>query len=88
MVTRKRIIIPIFDYGLTILIFDKWDEVKDIFGEDLAPNAITKFYQGSSIVAIDSHKGSSIVHEAEHIKNNIWNWIGYEPQINNDEVDA
>lgn len=31
---------------------------------------------------------SSIVHEAEHIKNHIWQYIGYTPQRDNDEVDA
>lgn len=30
----------------------------------------------------------SIVHEAEHIKNHIWQYIGYTPQRDNDEVDA
>lgn len=30
--------------------------------------------------------GSSIVHEAEHIKNHIWQYIGYTPQRDNDEV--
>lgn len=33
-------------------------------------------------------RGSSIVHEAEHIKNHIWQYIGYTPQRDNDEVDA
>lgn len=31
---------------------------------------------------------SSIVHEAEHVKNRIWEYIGYTPQRDNDEVDA
>jgi hypothetical protein len=29
-----------------------------------------------------------IAHESEHIKNAIWRYIGYEPQRDNDEVDA
>ena len=33
-------------------------------------------------------RGSSIAHESEHIKNAIWRYIGYEPQRDNDEVDA
>lgn len=30
MITQKKIIIPIFDYKLTIVIFDKWKELKGI----------------------------------------------------------
>lgn len=41
-----------------------------------------------SLVAINSKRGSSIIHEAEHIKNSIWRYIGYTPQEDNDEVDA
>lgn len=42
----------------------------------------------ASLVAVNSRRGSSIVHEAEHIKNHIWQYIGYTPQRDNDEVDA
>jgi hypothetical protein len=28
------------------------------------------------------------IHESEHIKNAIWEYIGYTPQTGNDEVDA
>ena len=28
------------------------------------------------------------MHEAEHVKNLIWEYIGYRPQADNDEVDA
>ena len=42
----------------------------------------------ASLVAINSKRGSSIIHEAEHIKNSIWRYIGYTPQEDNDEVDA
>ena len=30
----------------------------------------------------------NIAHESEHVKNAIWRFIGYEPQRDNDEVDA
>lgn len=50
--------------------------------------AITISQYGASLVAVNSKRGSSIVHEAEHIKNHIWNYIGYTPQRDNDEVDA
>lgn len=50
--------------------------------------AITLSNHGASLVAINSKKGSSIVHEAVHIKNAIWRYIGYNTQIDNDEIDA
>ena len=88
MVTQRRIIIPIFDYKLTIIIFDKWEEVSHLFDEGPEPKAITRTHYGSSIVAVNSKRGSSIIHEAEHIKNAIWRYIGYISQEDNDEVDA
>lgn len=42
MITKKKINIPIFDYKLTIVIFDYWDEVKDWFDDGPEPRAITK----------------------------------------------
>ena len=55
---------------------------------DTEANAITISAYGASLVAVNSRRGSSIVHEAEHIKNHIWQYIGYTPQRDNDEVDA
>ena len=88
MITQKKMIVPIFDYKLTIVIFDKWDEVSHLFDGGPEPKAITATRQGAALVAVNSKRGSSIVHEAEHIKNAIWNYIGYTPQRDNDEVDA
>lgn len=88
MVTQKKINIPIFDYKLTIVIFDKWEEVEHLFDGGPEPRAIVKSQYGASLVAVNSKSESSIVHEAEHIKNNIWDFIGYRPQRDNDEVDA
>lgn len=88
MITQKKINIPIFDYKLTIVIFNKWEEVKHLFDGGPEPRAITKTSYGASLVAINSKKEDSIVHEAEHIKNAIWDYIGYTPQRDNDEVDA
>lgn len=91
MITQKKIIVPIFDYKLTIVIFDKWEELDRFLPKEemkQEANAITISQYGASLVAVNSKRGSSIVHEAEHIKNNIWNYIGYIPQRDNDEVDA
>lgn len=91
MITFKRINIPIFDYKLTIVIFDDWKELKERLPDyDLGEEAraITLSQYGASLVAVNSRRGSSIVHEAEHVKNKIWEYIGYIPQRDNDEVDA
>lgn len=90
MITRKKMNIPIFDYGLTVIIYDNWEEVMHLFNDDnkFRPKAITKFSYGNAVVGIDVNYGGSIVHEAEHVKNAIWEYIGYKPQVDNDEVDA
>lgn len=91
MITQKKIVIPIFNYKLTIVIFDKWEELgRFLLKEEMESeaDAITISQHGISLVAINSKRGSSIIHEAEHIKNSIWRYIGYTPQRDNDEVDA
>lgn len=91
MITKRKINIPIFDYKLTIVIFDDWEELKEIlpnYDLDEEARAVTLSQYGASLVAVNSRRGSSIVHEAEHVKNKIWEYIGYIPQRDNDEVDA
>lgn len=91
MITQKRLIVPIFNYKLSIVIFDDWEEVKHLDCEETRsypPAGFTKWSYGSALVVIDAKRGSTIVHEAEHVKNLIWEYIGYRPQIDNDEVDA
>lgn len=70
MITQRKVMIPIFDYKLTIVIYDDGPE----------PRAVTRHTYGAALVAINSKHGSSIVHEAEHVKNLIWDYIGYIPQ--------
>lgn len=91
MITQRKTIIPIFNYKLTIVIFDRWEELEGSIPQDemdTEANAITISAYGASLVAVNSRRGSSIVHEAEYIKNHIWQYIGYTPQRDNDEVDA
>ena len=40
------------------------------------------------MVIIASNDISTIAHECLHVKNAVWNRIGYSPQVLNDEVDA
>lgn len=75
----------------TVVIFDKWGELGRFLPKEemeQEAKAITINQYGASLVAINSKRGSSIIHEAEHIKNSIWRYIGYTPQEDNDEVDA
>lgn len=89
MITKRRLNIPIFNYKLVIVIYDKWEEVKDMHKGSIEPNAFTRIFpEGCSIVAVNSKEETSIVHEAEHVKNAIWEFIGYSPQVDNDEVDS
>lgn len=88
MITQKKYNIPIFNYRLTVIIFDRWEEVEHMFDGGPEPKAITASHYGGAVVAINSKSGSSIVHEALHVKNKIWEYIGYVPQRDNDEVDA
>lgn len=88
MITQRKVMIPIFNYNLTIVIYDDWNEVSHMFNGGPEPRAVTRHTYGAALVAINSKHGSSIVHEAEHIKNLIWDYIGYIPQRDNDEVDA
>lgn len=92
MITQKRMVIPIFNYRLTVIIYDNWNEVKSLDSnsrnEKEAPAGFTTWDYDSALVAIQSNRGSSIIHESEHVKNLIWEYIGYKPQADNDEVDA
>lgn len=94
MITQKKINIPIFDYKLAIIIADTLEEARSKFPNqdiDLRSTKAVTFSNksfGSAYVAIRSDSPSSIIHESVHIKNSIWDYIGYQPQADNDEVDA
>lgn len=56
MITQKKIIIPIFNYKLTIVIFDKWKELDKFLPADemeIEANAITIHNYGASLVAVN-----------------------------------
>lgn len=91
MITSRRITIPIFDYKLTIVIFDEWEELGPYLTKEqmsIRSRGITIEGEGAAWVAVGSKYGSTVAHEAVHIKNCIWKHIGYRPQADNDEVDA
>lgn len=90
MLTQKKMTIPIFDVGFRVCIFDDWSEVEDIVGDSEPSKGVTLAFPESQriLVAVNRHFPSTIVHEAEHVKNYIWRFIGYKPMEDNDEVDA
>lgn len=91
MITSKNLTIPIFDYKLTVVIFDKWEELEPYLSKEqfaIKSRGITIEGDGAAWVAVGSKFGSTITHESVHIKNCIWKYIGYKPQVDNDEVDA
>lgn len=90
MITKRKFRIPIFHYPMTIIVFDEWKELeshipKDIFESEA--RGVTIEFEASCIVCCTPKFQSSVVHEAGHIKNLVWKYIGYTPQRDNDEVD-
>lgn len=90
MITQRKVTIPIFEFKLTIVIFDNWSELEGFLTPEeyeIESRAVTVSQYGAALVAVNSRRGASIVHEAGHIKNAIWRYIGYTPMRDNDEVD-
>ena len=55
MITQRKTIIPIFNYKLTIVIFDRWEELEGSIPQDemdTEANAITISAYGASLVAV------------------------------------
>lgn len=89
MVTRKKIKVPIFNYLIDTIIFDDWSDLYGILDKDVyeegSSRGITVNYGNYSLVCINKKHFSTIVHEAGHLVNSIWRFIGYEPSRDNDE---
>ena len=75
---------------MTILIFDDWEDLKGYIPDDIfskPSRGVTIDYEGRCTVCCTPKHSSSVVHEDGHIKNLIWEYIGYTPMVDNDEVD-
>ena len=90
MITKKNINIPIFRLKLKIVVVDDIEEALEI-----NPNIDTEVdslvidnNNGTATIIIASNDMSVIAHECLHVKNAVWNRIGYSPNPLNDEVDA
>ena len=90
MITKKVINIPIFRLKLKIIIVDELNEALGIEPniDTEADSCVIDHNNGTATIIIASNDMSIIAHECLHIKNIVWNRIGYSPQALNDEVDA
>ena len=90
MITKKNINIPIFRLKLKIVVVDDIEEALEIDTNinTEADSLVIDHNNGTATVVIASNDMSIIAHECLHVKNAVWNRIGYSPNTLNDEVDA
>lgn len=90
MITKKNINIPIFRLKLKIVVVDDIEEALEIDTNinTEADSLVIDHNNGTVTVIIASNDMSIIAHECLHVKNAVWNRIGYSPNPVNDEVDA
>lgn len=87
MKTKKRFKVPIFNYGVLVTVYDHPKDIKDDI-KDTFMRGVTIPNVNYCNVYIRSGDYSTASHEALHITNLIWKFIGYYPQRDNDEVSA
>lgn len=90
MITKKTINIPIFRLKLNIVVVDNIKEALEIDSniDTRADSLVINYNNGTVTIIIASNDISVIAHECLHVKNAVWNRIGYSPNPVNDEVDA
>lgn len=90
MITKKNINIPIFRLKLKIVVVDDIEEALEINPniDTEANSLVIDNNNGTATIVIASNDMSIIAHECLHVKNAVWNRIGYSPNPMNDEVDA
>ena len=90
MITKKNINIPIFRLKLKIVVVDNIEEALEIdpYIDTTANSCVINNNNGTATIIIASNDMSVIAHECLHVKNAVWNRIGYSPNPVNDEVDA
>lgn len=89
MVTRKRFKVPLYPCTLEVVIYDDVGEISDTRHDRTDYDSFCDDYKGSITIGISSKSGGRfITHEAHHAKSVIWDYIGYRPQADNNEVDA
>ena len=88
MITKKIIKVPIYDYKITIIVSDTFEEANKLYPEMHQCNACVLESSTESVIVIPPNQLDILAHECVHLKNNIWTYIGYKPTSDNDEVDA
>jgi hypothetical protein len=89
MITKRTIKVPIYDYKITIVVADDWREAKKILPcLEEGNRACVLEGPNDSTIVIPPKQSGYVVHECVHLKDCIWNYIGYTPDASNDEVDA
>lgn len=90
MIIKKNINIPIFRLKLKIVVVDDIKEALEVNPniDTEADSCVIDNNNGTATIIIASNDMSVIAHECLHVKNAVWNRIGYSPQVLNDEVDA
>ena len=88
MITKKIIKVPIYDYKITIIVSDTFEEANKLYPEMHQCNACVLGSPTESVIVIPPNQLGTLAHECVHLKNNIWTYIGYKPTSDNDEVDA
>ena len=91
MITKRNIRVPIYKYGLTIIIFDNWYDLEGHIPDDILEEralGVVLNNGGSGLVAIQNGAESTIAHESLHLVESIWKFIGYDSMEGNNEVGA
>lgn len=90
MITEKKIIVPIYEYEIRVVIYDTWEELElkypQVGSKEVKGTTIE--FEDYAIVCLPPILNATVIHECEHLKNCLFTYIGYRPQSNNDEVDC
>lgn len=90
MITKRKIKIPIFRVNLLIVVLDDLKEATQIDSrvKTDCDSCVVDYNNGNVTIFIKPDNICTLAHECLHVKNAVWERIGYIPQSNNDEVDA
>lgn len=92
MITESSFIVSLYDFKVEVAVFDDLKEAQQKFPEFMTEGTkactVEYFHSSKCKLIVPSYKYSFVVHELEHIKNLIWKAKDYQPQRDNDEVDA
>ena len=93
MVTNRTIKIPIYNFTLSVYIFDEWEEINKYYTKDLEIERegfllINNEDVNKLKLFINFECPSCIIHEIIHIKNIIFDIIDHTSNRYNDEPEA